>query len=483
MTAIRLSPLPLGLILLFFILSFTQRVQQNETLITTFWGLSAVLLMMYLFMLMIVLKRQYAPEIKIIIVKAHYVQLTMHLLIFAYWGWYWDQVYAQAILILAQLIFVHSFDLMFRWMRGETWILGFGRFPIIFSTNLFLWFRDDWFYLQFAMITFGILAKDFFTWERDGRRTHIFNPSAISLSVASLLLIMTESTNISWANEIANTLSYPTYIYAWIFFLGLIVQSLFHVTLVTLSTGVTLMVLGALYYQFSGVYFFFTSDIPIAVFLGLHLLVTDPVTSPKNNFAKIIFGFLYAISVMLLFEILEAFGTPTFYDKLLAIPLLNLSVQLLDRFGKKFDFSSLVQFIFRKNLTAPQLNLVAIALWITVFISWYMSGHIGQTHPGRQSTFWEQACDQEQRRGCQNLYDLISTECDKDNALACAKLGSMYRRGRGIERDDNKAFELVSHACDLGFNEACDHLYEYRPDDLEEEESLLKNLRLFPQRR
>jgi len=480
MSGKRIHFLPPILIILFFLLSFTSRVQQNEVLYNTFLGLTALLVLMYIITLIMITKRGYQPQSKTILVKAHYVQMTMHLSIFAYWGWYWDQVYQQAILILAQLVFVHVFDILIRWLRSETWIAGFGRFPIIFSTNLFLWFRDDWFYLQFIMIAFGVLAKEIFTWERDGRRTHIFNPSAISLSVASILLLITGTTEISWGNEIANTLSYPPYIYIWIFAVGLVVQYLFHVTLVTVATAITLLLLGAVYYQFSGVYFFFTSDIPIAVFLGLHLLVTDPVTSPKTNLGRILFGIFYALSVMILFEILEAFGAPSFYDKLLAVPLLNLCVKLIDKFARQFDYTNLTRKLFGKELNAHHLNLVHMGLWIVIFTVWYLSGHVGSSHPGRQSSFWEDACDRNLRGGCQNLHGLLANECDRENALACAKLGSAYRYGRGIDRDDHKAYELVSHACELGLHEACIHLDEYRPADMKKEESFMDNLKFFP---
>ncbi len=64
---------------------------------------------------------------------------------------------------------------------GAATSLGFGPLPIVFSTNLFLWFRDDWFYLQFLLVAAGFLGKEFVRWEREGKSVHIFNPSAFSL--------------------------------------------------------------------------------------------------------------------------------------------------------------------------------------------------------------------------------------------------------------------------------------------------------------
>ena len=76
--------------------------------------------------------------------------------------------------------------MLLSWSRRDTYTLGFGPFPIIFSTNLFLWFRQDWFYLQFVMIAVGFAAKEFIRWNKDGRQTHIFNPSSFTLTIFSL---------------------------------------------------------------------------------------------------------------------------------------------------------------------------------------------------------------------------------------------------------------------------------------------------------
>ena len=454
----RLYFIPLALISLFFSLGFSDRVLANDTLRITFFTISGLLLFCYIVMLVFIRIRKSATEIILIVIKPHYVQMLMHLCIFAYWGWYWPQVYDQAILIFAQLVFVHIVDLLFRWSRGEPWILGFGRFPIIFSTNLFLWFRDDWFYYQFLMIAFGIIAKDYFTWVKDGRRTHIFNPSAISLSVVSLLLIITDSTHIGWGLEISNTLNIPPHMYIEIFILGLIVQYLFQVTLVTLATVISLLLLGFIYYQFTGVYFFYTSDIPIAVFLGLHLLVTDPSTSPRTVVGKFIFGFLYGVSVMALFEILEFYGQPTFYDKLLCIPLINLCVIYLDKIGTHFSgvFS-------RLKLSSYRLNLIFMSVWILIFIAWYSSGHVGRSHPGAQSQFWAQVCSQDLRKACKTQHNLTLAECDNGNAYACAKLGDFYKYGTGVSKDELKAYEYVGRACQMGLEKACELRHEYIP--------------------
>ena len=101
----------------------------------------------------------------------------------------------------------------------------------------FLWFRDDWFFLQFVMIAVGFLGKELVRWTRDGQRRHVFNPSAFSLGLFSVVLILTGSTGLTWGPEIASTLTLAPNIYAFLFLVGLVVMYFFHITLVAGFAG------------------------------------------------------------------------------------------------------------------------------------------------------------------------------------------------------------------------------------------------------
>jgi hypothetical protein len=59
----------------------------------------------------------------------------------------------------------------------------------------------------------------------------------------------------------------------------------------------------------------------------MHLLVTDPSTSPRTPLGRAVFGVLYGLGVFGLYALLGAMGLPTFYDKLMMVPLLNLLVR------------------------------------------------------------------------------------------------------------------------------------------------------------
>src|SRR5207244_3964318 len=110
------------------------------------------------------------------------------------WGYYWREVYHWAPLIVAQLLFAYAFDMLLSWSRRETYALGFAPFPVIFSINLFLVFKAEWFSLQFLMVAVGFAAKEFVRWQKDDRSAHIFNPSSFPLGLFSLALIVTGTT-------------------------------------------------------------------------------------------------------------------------------------------------------------------------------------------------------------------------------------------------------------------------------------------------
>jgi Flp pilus assembly protein TadD len=299
----------------------------------------------------------------------HYLQACAHLSILLYWGWYWREVYTAAPLILGQLVFAYAFDGLLAWSRRDTYTFGFGPFPIIFSTNLFLWFKPDWFYLQFLMVAVGFTAKEMIRWTKDGRRTHIFNPSSFTLALFSLGLLITGNTGISWGPEIASTQARPPYIYLWIFAVSMPGQFLFGVAAMTWAAVATTYGFCLAYFATTGTHFFAEQPIPIAVFLGMHLLFTDPSTAPRTDLGRVIFGVLYGSSVLLVAAVLTGMGLPAFYDKLLPVPILNLTIQGIDRivrsgFLKRFDPS-----VFAKGLAPRLRNVSYMALWAATFLA------------------------------------------------------------------------------------------------------------------
>ena len=91
----------------------------------------------------------------------------------------------------------------------------------------------------------------------------------------------------------------------------------------TMSAVVTTYLFGLGYFALTGVYYFYDAYVPIAVFLGIHFLFTDPSTAPRTERGRIMFGVLYGLGIVMLYGLLGDAGLPTFYDKLLLVPVLQ----------------------------------------------------------------------------------------------------------------------------------------------------------------
>ena len=163
----RVFVVPLALTLVLALMSLLPRVSDNPILTRSFWGAAAVLLVWQVLLFLRVRGASEGRSFSTVLRPQHYLQAVMHVSVFTYWGFYWRPVYEFFWLLVAQLVFAYAFDMLLAWTRRENYALGFGPFPIIFSTNLFLWFRDDWFYLQFLMLAVGFLGKEFVRWQRD----------------------------------------------------------------------------------------------------------------------------------------------------------------------------------------------------------------------------------------------------------------------------------------------------------------------------
>jgi hypothetical protein len=392
--------------------------------------------------------------------KQHYMQACGQGLILLYWGWYWPQVYEHAPFILAQLLFAYAFDMLLSWSRRDVYTLGFAPFPVIFSISLFLWFKPDWFYLQFVMVALGFAAKDLIRWNKDGRSSHIFNPSSFPLAVFSLVLIATGTTGLTWGKEIASTEFYPPHMYLMLFLIGLPGQYFFGVTLMTMSAVLTTYAFGLAYFATTGIYFFYDSYIPISVFLGMLLLFTDPATAPRTESGRIIFGVIYGLSTVALYQLLGSYGLPTFYDKLLQVPFMNLSIRLIDRAARsrwlqRFDPAAL-----GRSLLPRQRHLAFMSIWAVAFIVMSAVQGVGDSHRGQWLPFWQQACEDGRAYACPYLADLESKFCDDGSGWACNEAGLLHialsRSGEDLRRADPAgAVQPLKRGCDLGFETAC----------------------------
>jgi len=465
----RALALPLVLTAVFLALGFFSRARTNPHLAWTFGGVGAFLLAWQLVLLLVSARRGLRLEWEFVAVKSHYVQAMVQLAIYVYWGWYWRNVYAQAPLILSQVAFFYAFDALLAWSRGLKWRTGFGPMPIVLGTNLFMWFRDDWFVFQFLMVATGIFGKQFIRWRREGKLTHIFNPSALALTIFSLVLIVSGNTDHTWGQEIAITQGRPPHMYMEVFLCGMVVQYFFAVTLLTFAAAVTVGLLSVAYTQATGVYLFIDTNIPIAVFLGLHLLMTDPATTPRSSVGRIIFGSLYGIGVFVTLFILDAVGAAAFYDKLVVVPFLNLLTPALDRLA---SFGTAGKFGRWEAATAPRkMNFIFMGGWATCFLVMLATGFIEAPHPGATLAFWKKAAEEKRPHAKRNLLiilnDLATRDLDdpsvpvtttggngqsREQALGvlCNQVALIYAEGKLTPPEPAKAAHFFARSSELG---------------------------------
>jgi len=421
-----------------------------------FLAAAAVLFAWWLALLIWVGRSGRVLGLEVALKKQHYLQACIQSSLLLYWGWYWPPVYAFLPLILAQLVFAYAFDMLLVWSRRDIYTLGFAPFPVVVSINLFLWFKPDWFYLQFGIVALGLAAKELIRWNRDGRLVHIFNPSSFPLAVFSIFLLATGKSDITWGQTIATTQFYPPHMYLVLFLLGMPGQFLFGVTTMTMSAVMTTYLFGRLYFAATGIYFFYDSYIPISVFLGMHLLFNDPATSPRTELGRIICGSLYGLSAVALYQILGSAGMPTFYDKLLQVPILNLSAKVIDRVAG-------MRFTLGRSLTGRQRNLAYMSIWAVLFVFMSATQGVGDSHPGQWLPFWRKACQDGRSFACPYLADLETTYCDRGSGWACNEAGLLHialsRSGEDRRRlDPAGAADPLRRGCELGFEAACRNL-------------------------
>jgi hypothetical protein len=229
-------------------------------------------------------------------------------------------------------------------------------------------------------------------------------------------------TGITWGQDIAITQFYPPQMYLFLFVVALPGQILFGVTTMTMSAVMTTYVFGLAYYGITGTYFFYDSYIPIAVFLGMHLLFTDPSTAPRTELGRMIFGALYGLSTIVLYDLLGRAGLPTFYDKLLQVPLMNLSIRRIDKAVRSGWLQRFDPAAIGRSPAPRRRNLAYVSLWAVLFAAISAAQGVGDNHRGQWIPFWQDACEHDRPRACAYLAQLQATGCRAGSDWSCNEL-------------------------------------------------------------
>ncbi|HET6681021.1 MAG TPA: hypothetical protein VFG84_07455 [Gemmatimonadaceae bacterium] len=428
------------------LLAFVPLVRQQPHLLRTFIATASLLLVWAAVLFFSARRDNRTLTLDIAIRKHHWVQACAQGTVLLYWAWHVRFVWVFLPLVAAQVLFAFAFDSLLTWSRRSNWTLGFGPLPVILSINLFLFFKPEWFHWQFVMIALGFAAKALIHWNKEGRSAHIFNPSSFPLAVVSLVLLVTGSTDATFGEAIAATQFYPPYIYLVIFLASLPGQLLFGVARVTMPAVVTIYLISLAFFQVTGTYLFYDTHIPIAIFLGMHLLLPDPSTSPRSEPGKILFGVIYAVGTAALYVLLGALGEPTFYDKLLPVPIMNLMVRFIDRLRVPAAFD-----LQRPGagLATRQRHIAYAGVWAVIFIAMSAVQGVGDRPAGQSLAFWLKTCDAGNARACNYAGSMTTIYCDNGSGWACNEW-AVRRRRAGLE-----AGTAFAHACELGYAPAC----------------------------
>jgi hypothetical protein len=290
--------------------------------------------------LLIAAWRSKPMQLSLNIKRTHVLPMTLQFILFLYWSVYWVETANHMAFVGAQLLFAYLVEGALNLSRQGKWAVGLGPFPIVFSINLFVWYQGTQTWCAFAVIALALLSKAYL--RRGGR--HIFNPSALGITVLGLLY-MAEFAQVGWTNttvftfvDVSHPLTAAPNMTELILLLALIPQSRFPIVMLSISALTVMVLFGD---SFGG-----ANPLAIVphdplhplwppVFLAITLLATDPATIPKTQNGKILFGLCLGLMITLGSAAMNGSGGDDYFTKVLPIPILNLLIHRLDDWGTR----------------------------------------------------------------------------------------------------------------------------------------------------
>jgi hypothetical protein len=244
----------------------------------------------------------------------HLLPAALQCLIFAYWGLYWRELVPRLLPMLAlEVAFAVAVDLLFGLARHRRLELGVGALPIALSTNLFVVFPPGGAWLTLAAIVLALASKH---WLRLPRG-HLFNPSALGLSVVGVATMIAPALGVGDTAAEFSLMPNGTLL---VLALAVVVQLRLGVALITIGAVFGLWLSSALLDKL----IFDPAWAPVT--LVITLLITDPATSPRDGLERIVFGFVAGVAMRLMGEAFIVAFDNDFYGKVSAVLLANLAV-------------------------------------------------------------------------------------------------------------------------------------------------------------
>ena len=168
----------------------------------------------------------------------------------------------------------------------------------------------------------------------------------------------------------------------------------------------------------------------------MHLLFTDPSTSPRTELGRLIFGVLYGFSSMALYR-LGWLGRAGLLRQAAPGAAPESLGQVLDRWRVRAAFRA------RSGAARPIADAAATPRRVPDALGRRFRGderdrRVGDRHPGQWPLFWERACGEGRTRACGYLADLerIFARPDRDGPATRPACGARPPTGcgRGVDR-------------------------------------------------
>ncbi len=287
----------------------------------------------------------------------HLLPAILQVILFAYWAVYWRPVIGHVPLLAVQLLIAYGVDFLLAWTLRRPYHPTLGPVPIVFSTNLFVWFEVGDVLLYTLVIVAALSSKALL---RSGAR-HVFNPSVFGVAAVGVLCIV-----FPWwfhYQDISHDFDRPPHMAELILLLALIPQVRLRTAPVAAGAALTMICTMLLVATLTG-YKGGPSPFWPPWLLAITLLAGDPATIPSSSLSRLLFGLFlgvayYAVSRALIFSI----GTD-FFAKVLPIPVANLLVPSFERAGATLSarWPGLHRAIGNRSVVAAWVSLSVLML-------------------------------------------------------------------------------------------------------------------------
>lgn len=308
----------------------------------------------------------------------HVLPAALQVVLYLYWAAWVAPVRDRFTFILAQLAYAYVLEAALSWTLRRRWEVTLGMFPIVFASNLFVWFLPPHPGQLFppAAISIGAAIASRHFVRRGGR--HVVNPAAFGIGTLAVIEAVGRGLGTGWLQHDVPTtgvwLNLPPNMTLIVLLVGLVAASNFSIILVSIGglVGLNSTLTGG-------------STVPTwpSTFLVLVLFATDPTTTPRTNPGRLLFGLSLSVAIFVLAQGYRVFGLGDDFSKVLAVVVCNVLAPWFDRAGVWLDqgwrrladtgpvgvvvFAAAALWWLRAVLEGPQLPIllvcVALAWW------------------------------------------------------------------------------------------------------------------------